>query len=57
MLRLIAENELLAEDGVIVAEHRREEKMPEELHGFQKQKNEDTGSSCFPFMQMVESRV
>ena len=36
--RLIAENELLAEDGVIVAEHRREEKMPEELHGFQKLK-------------------
>ena len=41
--RLIAENELLAEDGVIVAEHRREEKMPEELHGFQKQKERRYG--------------
>ena len=41
--RLIAENELLAEDGVIVAEHRREEKMPEKLHGFQKQKERRYG--------------
>ena len=41
--RLIAENELLTEDGVIVAEHRREEKMPEELHGFQKQKERRYG--------------
>ena len=41
--RLIAENELMAEDGVIVAEHRREEKMPEELHGFQKQKERRYG--------------
>ena len=55
--RLIAENELLAEDGVIVAEHRREEKMPKNCTDFRNKKNEDTGSSCFPFMQMVESRV
>lgn len=41
--RLIAENELLTEDGVIVAEHRREEKMPEELYGFQKQKERRYG--------------
>ena len=36
-------NELLSEDGVILAEHRREEKMPEELHGFQKQKERRYG--------------
>ena len=31
---LIAEGNLLAEDGVIVAEHRKEEKLPEEMAGF-----------------------
>lgn len=41
--RLIAENGLLAEDGVIVAEHRREEKMPDELYGFQKEKERRYG--------------
>ena len=40
---LIREKNLLAEDGVIVAEHRREEKMPEELHGFKKIKERRYG--------------
>lgn len=40
---LIREHGVLAEDGVIVAEHRKEEKMPEELYGFQKIKERRYG--------------
>ena len=41
--RLIAENDLLSEDGVIVAEHRREEKLEDEICGFQKEKERRYG--------------
>lgn len=40
---LIREYQLLAEDGVIVAEHRKEEKMPEKLEGFVKEKERKYG--------------
>ena len=40
---LIREHDLLAEDGVIVAEHRREEELPEEFCGFQKIKERKYG--------------
>ena len=40
---LIRANGLLAEDGVIVAEHRKEEEMPEELEGFTKTKERKYG--------------
>lgn len=42
-LRLIAENHLLTDDGVIVAEHRKEESMPQELYGFKKEKERKYG--------------
>ena len=41
--RLIAEHGLLAEDGVIVAEHRKEETVPEECHGFELEKQRRYG--------------
>ena len=41
--RLIAEGRLLAEDGRIVAEHRKQEKLPEELHGFARSKERRYG--------------
>lgn len=41
--RLISENHLLTEEGVIVAEHRREEIMPEEFYGFRKKKERRYG--------------
>ena len=40
---LIREYDLLAEGGVIVAEHRKEEEMPEELEGFTKEKERKYG--------------
>lgn len=40
---LIREYDLLAEDGVIVAEHRKEEEMPEEFYGFEKIKERKYG--------------
>ena len=40
---LIREHNLLAEDGVIVAEHRREEELPDEFHGFEKIKERKYG--------------
>lgn len=40
---LIREHDLLAEDGVIVAEHRREEELPDEFHGFEKIKERKYG--------------
>jgi len=40
---LIREYDLLAEDGVIVAEHRREEEMPDELYGFERIKERRYG--------------
>ena len=40
---LIREYGLLAEDGIIVAEHRKEEDMPEELEGFTKEKERKYG--------------
>lgn len=40
---LIRQQNLLAEDGVIVAEHRREEDLPDELHGFIKEKERRYG--------------
>ncbi len=40
---LIREQQLLAEDGVIVAEHRKEEKLPDELFGFEKVKERKYG--------------
>lgn len=41
--RLIKENDLLAEDGVIVAEHRKEEKLPDDFFGFEKTKERKYG--------------
>ncbi len=40
---IIGTGGLLAKDGVIVAEHRKEEKMPEELYGFVKEKDRRYG--------------
>ena len=40
---LIRENGLLAEDGVIVAEHRKQEDLPDEFHGFSKVKERKYG--------------
>ena len=40
---LIRQQNLLAEDGVIVAEHRKEEDLPDELHGFIKEKERRYG--------------
>lgn len=40
---LIRQQGLLAENGVIVAEHRKEEELPEELHGFHKVKERKYG--------------
>lgn len=40
---LIRQQDLLAEGGCIVAEHRREEKMPDELYGFEKVKERKYG--------------
>lgn len=42
-LRLISEEGILSEDGVIVAEHRKEEKLPEEAYGFVKEKERRYG--------------
>lgn len=41
---LIAENELLAEEGLIIAEHRREEILPEEMSGYRKIKERKYGT-------------
>ena len=41
---LIREYGCLAEDGLIVAEHRREEQLPEELEGFEKIKEKKYGT-------------
>ena len=40
---LIREQNLLAEDGVIVAEHRKEEDLPDVLEGFEKIKERKYG--------------
>lgn len=42
--KIISEQELLAEDGVIVAEHRKEEVLPDEFHGFEKTKERRYGT-------------
>ena len=41
--RIIAEQGILAEDGVIVAEHRKEEKLPDDFYGFEKEKERKYG--------------
>ena len=41
--RLIAQQELLAEDGLIVAEHRKEEQLPDNFYGFAKEKERRYG--------------
>ena len=41
---LIRELELLSEDGIIVAEHKREDEFPEELEGFSKLKDRNYGT-------------
>ena len=40
---LIQEGGILSDKGVIVAEHRREEKLPDELYGFKKVKERRYG--------------
>lgn len=40
---IISQQSLLAEDGVIVAEHRKEEEIPDELYGFTKIKERKYG--------------
>ena len=40
---LIRQQELLAEDDIIVCEHRKEENLPEELYGFQREKERRYG--------------
>lgn len=42
--KIIAEQELLAEDGIIVAEHRKEEVLPDEFYGFEKTKERRYGT-------------
>ena len=42
--RLISEGGVLAEDGIIVAEHRKEKTLPENFSGFVKQKERRYGS-------------
>ena len=44
ILELIRELELLSEDGIIVAEHKREDEFPEELEGFSKLKDRNYGT-------------
>ena len=41
---LIRELDILAEDGIIVAEHKREDKLPEEFEGFTKLKDRNYGT-------------
>ncbi len=41
--RLIREHDLLAEDGVIVCEHRKEEDLPDDCFGFTKEKERRYG--------------
>lgn len=41
---MICEHDLLADDGVIIAEHRRDEPMPEELCGFVREKEKKYGT-------------
>ncbi|MBQ8151590.1 MAG: 16S rRNA (guanine(966)-N(2))-methyltransferase RsmD [Firmicutes bacterium] len=41
--RLIGENQLLSDGGLIVAEHRREETLPDEFHGYKKVKERRYG--------------
>ena len=40
---LIRQNDLLAEDGVIVAEHRKQEELPDEFYGYNKIKERKYG--------------
>ncbi|MDO4869784.1 MAG: 16S rRNA (guanine(966)-N(2))-methyltransferase RsmD [Bacillota bacterium] len=42
-IRMISEGDILAEDGVIVAEHRKEEELPEEIGRFNKEKERRYG--------------
>ena len=41
--KIIDEEDILAEDGVIIAEHRREEHLPDEFYGFNKIKERKYG--------------
>ncbi|MDD6310588.1 MAG: 16S rRNA (guanine(966)-N(2))-methyltransferase RsmD [Firmicutes bacterium] len=41
--KLLQEGNILADDGIIVAEHRKEEDLPEELYGFVKEKERRYG--------------
>lgn len=41
--KIIEEEKLLKEDGVIIAEHRKEEKLPDDFHGFTKKKERKYG--------------
>ena len=43
-ISLIAENELLAEDGIIIAEHGKDEKLPDEIAGLSKIKERKYGA-------------
>lgn len=43
-ISLIAENDLLAEDGIIIAEHSKDEKLPDEIAGFTKIKERKYGA-------------
>ena len=43
VFRLIAEEGVLADDGIIVAEHRKHEELPENLHGFTRTKEKRYG--------------
>ncbi len=42
-IQLISEGDVLAEDGVIIAEHRKEEELPEEIGRFSKEKDRRYG--------------
>lgn len=43
-ISLITENELLAEDGIIIAEHGKDEKLPDEIAGLSKIKERKYGA-------------
>lgn len=40
---LLRQQDLLAEEGIIVCEHRKEEEIPEEIHGFTREKERRYG--------------
>lgn len=54
-LQLLVDNGIIGEGGMVIAEHHRDEAVPERLGGLVKTRTQTYGETCISFLELTES--